>query len=134
MKLNSGKTVRADLVILSIGARSKSQLTKEAGRGLNQRGGIAVDDHMRTSDRSIYAVGDVIEVEDFVYKERTMVPLDGSRQQAGADSGQHSGGPEESVHGYIGLLRGQGVRCYRCGHWCQQKGPYQKGHGEEKGL
>ena len=83
MKLNSGKTVRADLVILSIGVRPNSQLAKEAGLELNQRGGIVVDDHMRTSDRSIYAVGDVIEVEDFVFKGRTMVPLAGPANKQG---------------------------------------------------
>ena len=83
VKLNSGKTVTADLVILSIGVRPNSQLGKDAGLVLNQRGGIVVDDRMRTNDPDIYAVGDVIEVEDFVFKGRTMVPLAGPANKQG---------------------------------------------------
>ena len=60
VKLQSGKTVNADLVILAIGVRPNSALAKDAGLSLNQRGGIIVDNHMRTDDEHIYAVGDVI--------------------------------------------------------------------------
>ena len=83
VKLNSGATVLADLVILSIGVRPNSQLARDAGLALNERGGIVVDDAMRTSDPSIYAVGDVIEAEDFVFKGRTMVPLAGPANKQG---------------------------------------------------
>ena len=83
VKLNSGKVVTADFVILSIGVRPNSALAKEAGLRLNQRGGIIVDEHMRTDDEHIYAVGDVIEVEDFISKERTMVPLAGPANKQG---------------------------------------------------
>ena len=83
VKLASGRTVTADLVILSIGVRPNSQLAKDAGLKLNERGGIVVDDHMRTDDPSIYAVGDVVEVEDFVFKDRTMVPLAGPANKQG---------------------------------------------------
>ena len=83
VKLKSGKTVDADFVILAIGVRPNSQLAKEAGLDLNQRGGIIVDDHMKTCDDHIYAVGDVIEVEEFITKERTMVPLAGPANKQG---------------------------------------------------
>ena len=83
VKLNSSRTVTADLVILSIGVRANSALAKNAGLRLNERGGIVVDEHMRTEDPSIYAVGDVIEVEDFVFKGRTMVPLAGPANKQG---------------------------------------------------
>ena len=83
VKLNSGKTVAADMVILSIGVRANSALARDAGLKLNERGGIVVDDHMRTQDPDIYAVGDVIEVEDFVFKGRTMVPLAGPANKQG---------------------------------------------------
>ena len=81
--LKSGKAVTADLVILSIGVRANSALAKDAGLPLNERGGIVVDKHMRTADPSIYAVGDVVEVEDFVFKGRTMVPLAGPANKQG---------------------------------------------------
>jgi len=77
IKMQSGKTVEAELVILSIGVRPNSQLAKDAGLVLNERGGIIVDDAMKTSDPSIYAVGDVIEIEDFIGKVRGMIPLAG---------------------------------------------------------
>ena len=83
VKLRSGAEVTADMVILSIGVRANSALAKDAGLRLNERGGIVVDEHMRTEDPSIYAVGDVIEVEDFVFKGRTMVPLAGPANKQG---------------------------------------------------
>ena len=83
VRLNSGKTVSADLVILSIGVRPNSQLAKDAGIALNERGGIVVDDHMRTNDPSIYAVGDVVEVEDYIFKGRAMIPLAGPANKQG---------------------------------------------------
>ena len=83
VKLQSGKTVSADMVILAIGVRPNSSIAKDAGLTVNMRGGIVVNEHMRTSDEHIYAVGDVIEVEDFVSKERTMIPLAGPANKQG---------------------------------------------------
>lgn len=83
IKLKSGKTVSAELVILSIGVRPNSQLAKEAGLTLNARGGVVVNDHMLSSDPSIYAVGDVVEVEDFISKDSTMIPLAGPANKQG---------------------------------------------------
>lgn len=75
--LNSGKTIPTDMVILSIGIRPNSQLAKEAGLTLNQRGGIVVNEYLETSDSDIYAVGDAIEIDHFITKTKTMVPLAG---------------------------------------------------------
>ncbi|MBR0599068.1 FAD-dependent oxidoreductase [Sinanaerobacter chloroacetimidivorans] len=75
--LQSGKTVEADIVILSIGIKPNSELARKSGLTLNAKGGIVVDEFLKTSDPSIYAVGDVIEVEEYVSKNRTMIPLAG---------------------------------------------------------
>ena len=83
VKLQSGAEVVADLVVLSIGVRPNSQLARDAGLTCNERGGIVVDERLRTNDPSIYAVGDVIEVEDFVFKGKTMVPLAGPANKQG---------------------------------------------------
>lgn len=83
VKLNSGTVLTADIVILSIGVRANSQIAREAGLELNARGGIIVNDHLQTSDPDIYAAGDVIEVEDFISKDRTMVPLAGPANKQG---------------------------------------------------
>lgn len=83
VKLQSGAEVKVDFVILAIGVRPNSQLAKQAGLTLNERGGIVTDDHLRTDDPNIYAIGDVIEVEDFVFRGRTMVPLAGPANKQG---------------------------------------------------
>ncbi len=77
VSLQNGNTVEADIVILSIGIRPNSILAKECGLELNAKGGIIVDEYLKTSDPNIYAVGDVIEVEEFIFKGRTMIPLAG---------------------------------------------------------
>ncbi len=84
VSLNSGKTIEADIVIFSIGIRPNSSLAKDCGLALNERGGIVVDEYLKTSDESIYAIGDVIEVTDFIDKEsKTMIPLAGPANKQG---------------------------------------------------
>ena len=73
--LNSGKEIETDMIILSIGVRPETTIAKEAGLMLNERGAIVVDDYMKTSDESIYALGDAVEIIDFVNKKPTMIPL-----------------------------------------------------------
>lgn len=75
--LKSGRTLKVDMVLLAIGVKPNSTLAREAGLKLNEKGGIVVDPYMKTSDENIYAVGDVIQVEDFVLKTPAMVPLAG---------------------------------------------------------
>ena len=100
--LNSGSVVSADLVLLSIGVRPNSELAKAAGLELNARGGIITDDTLKTSDPSIYAVGDVIEVEDFISKERTMVPLAGPANKQGRIAANNIAGGNERYKGTQG--------------------------------
>ena len=71
VETTSGKTYPADIVILAIGVRPDTTLAKMAGLVIGKRGGIRVDDHMRTSDPDIFAVGDAVEVKDFVTGEWT---------------------------------------------------------------
>ncbi len=100
--LKSGKVVSTELVILSIGVRPNGQLAKEAGLEMNKRGGVVVDDHLKTSDPSIYAVGDVIEVEDFISKERTMVPLAGPANKQGRIAADNIAGGNDTYKGTQG--------------------------------
>lgn len=83
LNTQKGQRIPADVVILSIGIRPNSQLAKDAGLEVGQRGGIVVSDEMETSDPDIYAVGDVIEVVDFVQKTKTMIPLAGPANKQG---------------------------------------------------
>lgn len=100
--LSSGKEVQADLVILSIGVRPNSALAKQAGLALNERGGIVVSDELVTSDPSIYAVGDVIEVTDFISKERTMIPLAGPANKQGRIAANNIAGAHDTYKGTQG--------------------------------
>lgn len=59
--LKSGKTIPADMVLLSIGVRPATTLAQQAGLKLGETGGIWVDEHLETSAKDVYAVGDAIE-------------------------------------------------------------------------
>ncbi|HOP11641.1 MAG TPA: FAD-dependent oxidoreductase [Oscillospiraceae bacterium] len=100
--LKSGKTVNAELVILSIGVRPNGELAKSAGLAMNPRGGVVVDKNLKTSDPNIYAVGDVIEVEDFTWKEPTMIPLAGPANKQGRIAANNINGANEAYAGTQG--------------------------------
>lgn len=67
--------IDADLVVLAAGVRPSSGLAREAGLALGERGGIRVDEHMRTSDPHIWAVGDVVETPHTVLPGLYLAPL-----------------------------------------------------------
>ncbi len=100
--LESGATVDADIIMLSIGVRPRSELAKLAGLPVNARGGIIVDDHMRTVDPNIYALGDVIEVDEFITREKTMVPLAGPANKQGRIVANNICGIDEAYKGTQG--------------------------------
>src|SRR5512139_869690 len=79
----SGKAHPADVVILAIGVRPETALAKAAGLEIGKRGGIRVDEHMRTSDPDIFAVGDAVEVRDFVTGRWSLIPLAGPANRQG---------------------------------------------------
>lgn len=72
-----------DLVILAVGVRPESSLARAAGLRVSDRGAVIVDQHMRTSDPHIYAVGDSIQVIDTVTGEPVVVPLAGPANRQG---------------------------------------------------
>jgi len=73
----------ADIVILAIGVRPEIGLAKMAGLEIGHRGGIRVDEQMRTSNPDIFAVGDAVEVKDFVTGEWSLIPLAGPANRQG---------------------------------------------------
>jgi NADPH-dependent 2,4-dienoyl-CoA reductase/sulfur reductase-like enzyme/rhodanese-related sulfurtransferase len=79
----SGKVHPADIVILALGVRPETALAKMAGIETGERGGIRVDDQMRTSDPDIFAVGDAVEVKDFVTDEWSLIALAGPANRQG---------------------------------------------------
>lgn len=87
--LNSGKTMVADMVILSIGVRPESGLAKAAGLNLGTRGHIQTNPHMQTNDPDIYAVGDVCEGVDPILGGPAAVPLGGPANRQGRCAADH---------------------------------------------
>ncbi|WP_214738016.1 CoA-disulfide reductase [Exiguobacterium sp. s162] len=73
--LSSGRVIDTDMVIMSIGVTPESTIAREAGLETGTRGAIRVNEKMMTSDPSIYAIGDAVEVLDYVFQEPTVVPL-----------------------------------------------------------
>ena len=100
--LNSGKELQTDMVLLSIGVRPNSELAGEAGLKLNGRGGILVDEMLRTSEENIYAVGDVTEVENYVLKEPAMIPLAGPANKQGRICADNIAGGQKKYKGTLG--------------------------------
>lgn len=100
--LASGRTLTADMVLLSIGVRPNSRLAMDAGLELNQRGGIIVDKYLKTSDPDIYALGDVIEVEEFINKGRAMIALAGPANKQGRICANNIYGANEEYKGTMG--------------------------------
>ena len=83
VQTQSGATYPADVVILALGVRPDTTLAKIAGLALGERGGIRVDEQMRTSDPDIFAVGDAVEVKDFVTGEWSLIALAGPANRQG---------------------------------------------------
>jgi NADPH-dependent 2,4-dienoyl-CoA reductase/sulfur reductase-like enzyme/rhodanese-related sulfurtransferase len=81
--LSDGRELDADMVVMSIGVRPDTSLALAAGLELGPRGGIKVDAQMRTSEPTIYAVGDAVDKSDATTGEPTLVPLANSANRQG---------------------------------------------------
>ncbi|MGE5360988.1 MAG: FAD-dependent oxidoreductase [Bacteroidales bacterium] len=106
-----GKAYPADVVILAIGVRPDTTLAKAAGLEVGERGGIRVDEHMRTSDPNIFAVGDAIEVKDFVTGQWSLIALAGPANRQGRIAADVIAGRDSRYRGtqgtaIIGLFGG----------------------------
>ncbi len=107
----SGSVYPADIVILALGVRPDTALAKTAGLEIGARGGIRVDEHMRTSNPDIFAVGDAIEVKDFVTGQWSLVALAGPANRQGRIAADVIAGRESRYRGtqgtsIIGLFGG----------------------------
>ena len=82
-ELTTGERVLCDFAVLSVGVRPETGLARAAGLELGPTGGIRVDDRMRTSQDGIYAVGDAVEIRDFVSGDPALIPLAGPANRQG---------------------------------------------------
>ena len=102
IELNSGRIIDTDMVMLNIGVRPNSELAKTAGIKTNARGGIIVNDRMETSAPGVYAVGDVIEVNNFITGNKTMIPLAGPANKQARMLADILTGDDEKYPGTMG--------------------------------
>jgi NADPH-dependent 2,4-dienoyl-CoA reductase/sulfur reductase-like enzyme/peroxiredoxin family protein/rhodanese-related sulfurtransferase/TusA-related sulfurtransferase len=102
-RLKSGKTVTADLVLLSIGVKPNTGFLAGSGIELGPRGHIVVDDYLKTNIEDIYAAGDVIEVVNPFTKKKTAVPLAGpANKQGRIAAGNMNGKTLRTYNGTMG--------------------------------
>ena len=100
--LQSGKRIAADIIILSIGVKPNSKLAKDAGLELGATGGIKVNQYLQTSEESIYAVGDAVEVVDLVSGNPAVIPLAGPANKQGRIAANNIVGRKEAYKGTQG--------------------------------
>lgn len=100
--LQSGKEIETDLIIFSIGVRPETQIAKDAGLKLNDRGAIQVNEYLQTSNESINAIGDAIEVIDFISGKPAMIPLAGPANKQGRIVANNICGKSEKYVGTMG--------------------------------
>lgn len=100
--LNSGTKLNADLVILAIGVFPDTGFLKDSEIELGAKGHILVNEKMETNAANIFAVGDAIEVVDFVNKQNTAIPLAGPANKQGRIAADNIAGLSTSYKGTQG--------------------------------
>jgi len=102
LNLESGERVKTDMIIMGVGVRPENYLAKEAGLKIGTTGGIKVDDYLQTSDPDIFAVGDAIEVKDYVNGNPALIPLAGPANKQGRIAAGNIFGHKEKYNGTQG--------------------------------
>ena len=102
VKLDNGKILKADMVLLSIGVRPTLQLAKDAGLQLGEAGGLLVSEYMQTSDPDIYAAGDMVEIEHRVMNKKVRIPLAGPANRQGRIAAENALGGQHTYKGSMG--------------------------------
>lgn len=83
LTLSDASTFECGFVVMAAGVKPDTSLAKLAELNVGNYGGILVNEHMQTNDEHIYAVGDAIEVRDFVLNNNKLVPLAGPANRQG---------------------------------------------------
>lgn len=100
----NGQETQADLVLMSIGVTPNSELAKAAGLSLGLKGGIVVNDEMQTSDPSIYACGDCVQMKNRITGEAAYVPMGTTANKQGRIAGGNVAGGHETFKGVLGSM------------------------------
>ncbi len=98
----SGKRIEADIIVLAIGVTPDSKLAKDCGLDVGKKGHIVVNENMRTSDPNIFAVGDAVQVKNYITSEIAAVPLAGPANKQGRIAAENIEGRETAFKGVMG--------------------------------
>ncbi len=96
------RTIEADIVIMSVGVRPRSEIAAEAGLQISPMGAIVVNERMQTSDPDIYAAGDCIEVMNLVSGKKFYAPLGSLANKEGRIAGDNMAGIPSKFKGAVG--------------------------------
>ncbi|HYK73432.1 MAG TPA: CoA-disulfide reductase [Pseudoneobacillus sp.] len=102
IELASGTNICTDMAILSIGVSPENKLAVMANLDVGQRGGIQVNEYLQTNDPNIYAIGDAIEVKDYINGNAAMIPLAGPANRQGRIVANNVYGKNEKYKGTLG--------------------------------
>lgn len=94
--------IETEMIILAVGVFPESGLAKAAGLETNQAGAIVVNDRMQTSDPDVYAIGDAVEIVDYVTKKKGFIPLAGPANKQGRIAADNIAGYESRYKGTQG--------------------------------
>ncbi|MHB9031779.1 MAG: FAD-dependent oxidoreductase [Anaerolineae bacterium] len=100
--LASGRSIAAEMLLLAIGVTPENTLAKEAGLEIGPRGHVVVNEHMQTSDPSIFAVGDVVQVLCPINNQMTAMPLAGPANRQARIAADFMTGKPASYRGTVG--------------------------------
>ncbi|MFX0163756.1 MAG: FAD-dependent oxidoreductase [Candidatus Hodarchaeota archaeon] len=102
VKTKSDNIIETDLIILSIGIRPQSELAKNTGLEMSERGYVKVNKRMQTSDPNIYAVGDVVQVQHFQTQNPISMALAGPANKQGRIAADNIAGRNSEYKGVLG--------------------------------
>ena len=102
VRLSDGTAVDTDFVLLSVGVKPTLQLAKDANLAMGSCGGLMVDEHLRTSDPSIYAAGDMVEIHQTVSGKLVRLPLAGPANRQGRIAAENALGGNRVYKGALG--------------------------------
>jgi rhodanese-related sulfurtransferase len=105
------RTIDADLVIMSVGVRPRSELARDAGLKVSEQGGIEVNNSMQTSDSDIYAAGDCVEILNQVSGMKNIAPMGSLANRQGRVAADNIAGIPSQFEGWIGSFIMKAFEC-----------------------
>ena len=99
VSIEGGLSIKADMVILAMGVSPDTAIAKDAGLKLGIKGSIVVNEHMQTSDPDIYAVGDAVQIKNFVTGKDALISLAGPANKQGRVAADNICGLNSSYNG-----------------------------------